>query len=235
MPTVSLAQFDESQLDALVQLVGPVDDTALWNSLAKTVIPTTRSQELSVVLGWLRDFDTVTVNESTLWARAIYPLLVLAEEERVRAWSQVPVRATLGGVELAGVVDGVLAREGVVGGQATPPFLLVVETKRGIDATDPRAQLLAAMLASIEAERAHGHPPSAIERFGCFTVGDTWKFLHAVERVIDGTPSRAMSVSWSRAFSERLEAEAILATLRGIVGREIAAEQQARLNATPCA
>jgi len=47
----------------------------------------------------------------------------------------VAVRATFGAVELVGVVDGVLAREGVVGGQAVTPFLLVVATKRGIDAT----------------------------------------------------------------------------------------------------
>ncbi|MFO0644618.1 MAG: hypothetical protein U0326_00105 [Polyangiales bacterium] len=223
MPTFSLAQFDESQLETLVHLVGPIDDSELWKKLENTVIPTARAQELAVVLGWLRDFDTVTVNESTLWARAIYPLLVLAEEERVRAWSQVPVRATVGGVDLVGVVDGVLAREGIVGGQATPPFLLVVETKRGIDATDPRAQLLAAMLTSIEAERALSRSTDPIERFGCFTVGDTWKFLRAVECPIENSPGRSMSVSWSRAFSERLEAWAILATLRGIVGREIAA------------
>ncbi len=226
MSTISLAQFDEQSLAALVQLVGAVDDAGLWEAMERTSIPPTRIDQLGVVQGWLRDFDTITANESTLWSRAIYPMLVLAEEERVRAWSQVAVRATLGTVEIAGVVDGVLAREGVVGGQATPPFLLVVETKRGIDATDPRPQLLAALLASVEAERVQGGGArGAIERFGCFTVGDTWKFLHAVERVIEGNPSRSMSVSWSRAFSERLESDAILATLRGIVERGIAQEQ----------
>jgi len=94
------------------------------------------------------------------------------------------------------------------------------------DATDPRPQLIAALLASIGAERVQGDAAErAIERFGRFTVGDTWKFLRVVERGVDADPGRTMSVSWSRAFSERLEADAILATLRGIVGREIAAER----------
>lgn len=223
MATLLIAQVDEPQLASLVRLTGPADDDGLWRALEATPVPASRAQELGVVLGWLRGFDTLTANEATLWARAIYPMLVLAEEERVRAWSQVTVRGTLGAVELVGVIDGVLAREGVVGGQATTPFLLVVETKRGIDATDPRPQLLAALLASVEAERARGDAAGEpIERFGCFTVGDTWKFLRAVESVVEGSPSRAMSVSWSRAFSERLESDAILAMLRGIVARGIA-------------
>lgn len=225
MPT--LAQIDETQLNALVKLVGPADEAPLWSALEKTPLLAKRVQELDVVRSWWSDFDAVTANDSTLWSRAIYPLLVLSEEERVRAWSQVPLRATLdvghGPVELVGVVDGALAREGVVGGTAVPPFLLVVENKRGIDATDPRLQLLAAVLASIEAERAQSETTlDAVERFGCFTVGDTWKFLHAVERVSEKEPRRVMSIGWSRAFSERLEAAAILATLRGIVLRGVA-------------
>ncbi len=227
MATLSLAQIDEAQLAALAVLTGPVDDAALWDSLEATPVPPRRAQELDVVLGWLRGFDAVTANESTLWARAIYPMLVLAEEERVRAWSQVAVRAALGDVELAGVIDGVLAREGVAGGQATTPFLLVVETKRGIDATDPRPQLLAALLASVEAERARNGAAGAIERFGCFTVGDTWKFVRVVATRMEGAPGRAMAVSWSRAFSERLESAAVLAVLHGIVAREIAHERGA--------
>lgn len=227
MTTLSFAQIDEQQLSTLVHLVGPIDDEPLWSALEKTVVPPRQTQELDVVRGWLRGFDTVTANESTLWARAIYPMLVLAEEDRVRAWSQVMVRATLRvgeeSVELAGVIDGVLARESVVGGQAVAPLLLVVETKRGIDATDPRPQLLAALLASIEAERAlNTRSSEVIERFGCFTVGDTWKFLRAEARRTPEAPTRAMSISWSRAFSERLESDAILSTLRGVVARGIA-------------
>lgn len=228
MPTLSLAQIDEAQLAALALLTGPMDDAALWDALEATPVPPQRARELEVVLGWLRGFDAVTANESTLWARAIYPMLVLAEEERVRAWSQVAVRAALGDVELAGVVDGVLAREGVAGGQATTPFLLVVETKRGIDSTDPRPQLLAALLVSIEAERARGGGGGgAVERFGCFTVGDTWKFVRVVETRTEAPPGRAMAVSWSRPFTERLESPAVLAVLHGIVAREIAHERGA--------
>jgi hypothetical protein len=154
-------------------------------------------------------------------------VLVLAEEERVRAWSQVPLRASVvregTATEIVGVVDGALAREGVAGGQATPPFLLVVEAKRGIDAADPRPQLLAAMLASIEGERAAlKRGDATIERFGCFTVGDTWKFLHAKEQPTLEAPGRVMTIGWSRPYSERFEASVILATLRGVVLRGIA-------------
>src|SRR5262245_43117086 len=56
-----------------------------------------------------------TLNEATLWSRALYPLLELAEIGRVRAWAEVALAAKdpYSDTELAGVVDGVLAPEGV--------------------------------------------------------------------------------------------------------------------------
>jgi hypothetical protein len=51
------------------------------------------------------------MNEATVWARAIYPLLMQAERDAVRAWAQVPLRATYPTFEISGVVDGVLGKE----------------------------------------------------------------------------------------------------------------------------
>lgn len=166
-----------------------------------------------------------TLNEATIWSRAIYPLLELAETEQVRAWAEVPLAAKdpFSDAELAGVVDGVLAPDGVLAGAPGQPFLLVVEAKRGMDGVDPRPQLIGALLAVVWSELGRGSAPTA-ESFGCFTVGDIWTFVRAEARVLpDGTPPRlAMTLSWSREYAERTEADAILRLLRHVTRRAVA-------------
>jgi hypothetical protein len=200
-------------LGALTSLVGPEDADALWAELERTPLPDDRRPLLEWLTGRLLRLAPVTANESTVWARAIYPLLMLAEEGQVRAWSQVPVSATLEQagepVELSGVLDGVLALRDALGSFARPPFLLVVETKRGLESVDPRPQLLAGLLAAT----ASTDTPSAV-RFGCFTVGHTWTFVRAT---IDLRGRPEMRLAWSREYAQTVEAERILAILTGIV------------------
>lgn len=222
MTTVTFDQATPELLESLVTLTGPVDDPALWRGFEATALAPELLPHLSWIVARVRAVLTVRANESTVWSRAIFPLLMLAESGTVRAWSQVPVRAELRGadgpVELAGVVDGVLARETALGGQARPPFLLVVEGKRAIDATDPGPQLLAAMLASLASEPG-AHSATAAERYGCFTVGDTWTFLRAEwsRAAADARPT--LRLSWSREYAEAAEGERLLAVLLGIVLR----------------
>jgi len=165
-----------------------------------------------------------TLNEATLWSRVVYPLLELAETDHVRAWSEVALVAKdpFTDTEIAGVVDGVLAPEGVLAGAPGLPFLLVVEAKRGIDATDPRPQLLAAILGVLWTSIARVGEHAPVEAFGCFTVGDIWTFVRAeaVVRPVGSAPRLAVTLSWSREYTERTEAEAILHVLRWIVRRD---------------
>jgi hypothetical protein len=113
---------------------------------------------------------TTRLNEATIWSRAVYPLLELAEMGGVRAWAAVPITAKdpYSDTEIAGVVDGVLAPEALAAGDPGQPFLLVVEAKRGVDATDPWPQLLAALLAVLWKKLSGGHEGASAEAFGCF-------------------------------------------------------------------
>ena len=174
----------------------------------------------------LAEAHPILLNEITLWARAIYPLLELAETGNVRAWGGVSLTAKdpYSDTELSGVVDGVLAPEqGVLAGTPGQPFLLVIETKRGVDATDPRPQLFAAMLAVLWTRlgRARAGEADPVEVFGCFTVSDTWTFVHAEAslRPEGSHPRLGVTLSWSREYTERVEAEAILGVLRWITRR----------------
>src|SRR5208337_3921489 len=137
--------------------------------------------QLRYLSGKLAHVRTTTLNEATLWARAVYPLLELAETDDVRAWAEVPLAARdpYSDTELAGVVDGVLAPEGVLAGAPGQPFLLGMEAKRGMEATDPRPALLAALLAVLWTRIGQPDTEGPVEAFGCFTVGDIWTFVRA--------------------------------------------------------
>src|SRR5262249_40290182 len=115
----------------------------VWEELARKELGERDRLALGLLVDKLLNYKTVRANEATLWARAIYPLLVLAEREDVRAFSLVSLAAKLDDVEIHGEVDGVLASS--VDDQIDLPFLVVVEAKRGISGTDPVAQLVGGM------------------------------------------------------------------------------------------
>lgn len=147
-------------------------------------------------------------------------VIMLAEVRDVRAWSQVPIMASVPSRDaaaphtLSGVVDGVLAPESPPRGTPDLPYLLVVEAKRGMDASDPRPQMLGAILAAAALRRAAS--ARSVTQYGCYTVGDVWTFVRArVDLPVDDAlPS--VHLEWSREYAERHEAETILKVLRGI-------------------
>jgi hypothetical protein len=178
--------------------------------------------QLRYLTGKLARMRPTTLNAATLWARAVYPLLELAETETIRAWAEVSIAAKdpYSETELAGVVDGVLAPEGVLAGAPGQPFLLVMQAKRGVGATDPRPALLAGVVAVLWTKMAAVEAAGRAEVFGCFTASDTWMFVRAeaAVRPEGQIPRLAVTLSWSREYAERAEAGAILGMLRGITG-----------------
>ena len=138
MQTYPLSQLTEETLNALVELHeqdGPIEE---WK---KMQIPLTAEE--GVMLDYLKA-DTqqrhlTRLNEATLWARTIYPILRLAEQGQVCAWTGVLLKATYPTFELEGEADGVLAP--AVAGKIRSPYLVVHEAKRGINAPDPLCQL----------------------------------------------------------------------------------------------
>ncbi len=86
-----------------------------------------------------------------------------------------------------------------------------MEEKRGMDATDPRPQLLGAILAVLWAKIAHAGDAAPAEAFGCFTVGDIWTFVRA-EAVVRAAGTVPRGVGRLR---DRLEGLEITATAVG--------------------
>ncbi len=167
------------------------------------------------IVSRLLNYETSLMNEATIWARGIYPLLALAEQGNVRAWAEVPLQARYPHVELHGVVDGALGRSAA--GAIELPFLVLVEAKRGLEAKNPRFQLYGEILAAARLnweDDPHEHQ----QVFGCHTIGDSWTFIRTVVQNIE-TDCPEMTMEPSREYVEKIEAETILKILKFIVGR----------------
>jgi hypothetical protein len=146
-------------------------------------------------------------------ARAIYPLLALAEHGDIRAFSLVTLAASFGDIEIHSEADGALATN--INEDVGLPYLVVVEAKRGVTATDPMGQLLGAMLCAARLNE-HGGLRSG-EIFGCYTIADAWTFLRG--KLEWSEPKPVMSVLSSPEYVEKTDATAILAILRSIVAK----------------
>ncbi len=171
------------------------------------------------VLARVRRFNTARANEATLWSRVIYPLMELAERGEVLAWSQVPITARHPTLDLviSGVIDGAFASDDL--GQPGVPYLLVVEAKRGIDASDPLPQVVGAMLAA----GLSGLSPTnggRKEVFGAFVVTDKWTFLQGTIAT-DAAGALAMTLAPSREYAVRHESPAIVAVMGAIIERQL--------------
>jgi hypothetical protein len=185
-----------------------------WTQVDQIVLSGEEQEHAAYISNRLRYTDTLLMNEATIWGRAIYPLLILAEQEPVQAWAQVSLRARYPHVELQGVVDGVLGR-GIVSMTDTAYYLIVVEAKRGLESQDPRQQLLGQLLAAARLNWERDQNPVQ-EVFGCYTIIDTWKFLRALIKNPD-SDMPTMTLEPSREYVQKLEAETILKILKRIV------------------
>jgi hypothetical protein len=96
----------------------------------------------------------------------------------------------------------------------------VVEAKRGVDATAPQYQLYGELLAAARAHHLR-HPRDLTVVHGCMTVADTFTFVRAELRDLDG-PKPSMRVASSRELSAKTEAAQILAILKSVVAEGIA-------------
>lgn len=211
MRTYSFAELTRASLAEVVAIRHESDPGQFWEKLAEQEIGAQAREAISHIVRKLIGYGTHRVNEATIWARAIYPLLALAERDDIRAWSQVPLAGTFGEVEIRGEVDGALA--GSFAEEMELPYFVVVEAKRGLGGTDPMAQLLGAMLCAAQRNEQGGKPAGEI--FGCFTVADVWTFVRGT---IDWSQAKpTMSVLPSREYTEKSEAAVILAILVSIL------------------
>mgnify|MGYP001088848237 CR=1 FL=1 len=163
----------------------------------------------------LLNYQTHLMNEATIWARGIYPLLLLAERDSIQAWAEVSLSAKYPQFILEGIADGILGN--CVSGTVETPFLVVVEAKKGFESQNPIGQMYGQLLASarLNWEKDNQSPQ---EMFGCYTIADVWTFARSrVDEIDSDRPT--MTVEFSREFVEKLEVDRILKILKGIVSR----------------
>jgi hypothetical protein len=101
--------------------------------------------------------------------------------------------------------------------EVTPPYLLIVEAKRGVEGHDPVAQLAGGPLCA--AWQNHRLRPQSDQRiYGAYTVADVWTMVQAEISGLDGERPR-MTLGFSREYMEKTEAPTILRLLKSMVAR----------------
>ena len=217
MGTYAFSQLTEEVIHSLVTLEEQDGALEEWE---KMQIPLTEDEHrrLQDIKSTLRHHHVLSMNEATLWARAIYPILMLAEQGRVRAWSGVSLKAAYPTFALEGEVDGALAPS--VAGRMRPPYLIVHEAKRGLNAPDPLYQLYGEMLAAARMNAKRDAAPEQ-EIFGCYTVNETWAFVRGIVREIE-SEKPILAVEFAPDYHGTLEAEQIVQLLKFIVAEKIA-------------
>jgi len=217
MKTYAFNQLNATNLQEIAAIHYELAQPAVWEELARREIGELERSALAPLLAKLRDFGLHLANEATVWARAIYPLLALAERRGIFAFSVVPLSAKLDDVEIRGEADGALAAS--VNAEPRTPYLVVIEAKRGIGATEPVSQLLGAMLCAAQHNQRDGKPVEEI--YGVYTIADVWTFVRG--RIDWSQPRPAMGVLISSEYMEKLEAATILAILESILDKYAAA------------
>lgn len=218
MKTLKFSEVSLSEIKQIAQLEERgISANYEWLQISQIELTDIEKLQLSAIQQRLIGYETSLMNEATIWARAIYPLLVLAEKDHVQAWAAVSIQVKYSHVELQGIVDGMLSQS--VAGMAEYPYLVVVEAKRSLESNNPRFQLYAELLASARLNWEANQKPVQ-EIFGCYTIGDSWTFLRAIVQEID-THNPKLTLESSREYVEKIEAETILKILKLIVTRQI--------------
>lgn len=214
MEKLTISGLSKSDLKRLIEIEEQGIGNYEWLTVDEITLTADEQQQLQNIKSRLLNYDTHLMNEATIWARGIYPLLVLAEKSDIQAWAGVSLQAKYAKFEIEGIADGVLGR--CASGFIEAPYLILVEAKRGLEAQNPLYQLYGQMItaAHLNWENNNNSPQ---EVFGCYTIADVWKFIRAEISDIDSDLPK-MRLEYSREYVEKLEAETILRIIKGIVG-----------------
>src|SRR5215813_8694205 len=207
-------QLTASSLKSIVTLKDMGVVLEMWDNLNLS-LTSQEQRQVEDLSSSLLNHRVVLMNEATIWSRAIYPMLVLAEQGGLEAWAQAPLKAQYSGFGVEGVIDGVMGYN--LSGISKSFYLIVVKVAGGLEAKDPLIQLYGSMLA---AARLNWDNDKKVpqEIFGCYTIADTWTFMKGVvSEIEDDRPT--MIVASSREYSEKIEAETILRILKFITGK----------------
>lgn len=215
MKKLTLSNLTLFDLKQLVDLDEADTPRAAWNQVDGHSLTDNEQQQLDYLLSHLLNEKIHLFNEATIWARAIYPLLLLAERDNIQAWSDIPLQARYTNFELDGVADGALGRSAA--GRLEAPYLVILETQRGIEAPNPVFQLYGQLLAAARLNWHQNHNEQQ-EIFGCYTIADSWTFVRATVSGLEAEKP-ALRVEASREYAEKTDAATILKLLKAIVAR----------------
>lgn len=213
MKRLKFSEVSFADIKQCVQLSEQYTENYQWDDAALIILSEREMWLINQIVGHIQDLPVHLLNEATIWARAVYPLLMLSETKTIRAWSELSLSCQYNLFILEGIVDGVLGKS--YAGRMDAPYLVVIEAKRGIESQSPVAQCYAQMLAAahLNWEQDNDQPQ---EIFGCYTIADSWTFIRAeVENIASDKP--IMRLETSREYVEKLEAETIVRILKKIV------------------
>lgn len=215
METLKFSTLTKADLRRVVDLNECGIEAYPWSIPGEVAMSETEQLQLQALNAKLLHVQVHLMNEATIWSRAIYPLLLLAEQPKVQAWAEITLAAQYPQFRLEGIADGVIGR--CVAETIEAPYLVVVEAKKGLEGQNPLAQLYGQLLAAARLNwQADGQDPQEV--YGCYTIADIWTFIRAhVEQLDSDRPK--LTVESSREYAMKWEAETIVRLLKQIVAR----------------
>ncbi len=217
MEKLKLSTIDLSTIQRYVALTEKPGIQYDWLNVEAVQLSDREQQYLTDLQEGLQKVQVHLFNEATLWSRAIYPLLQLAEQDNIQIWAEVGLSAKYAQFELEGIADGVMGPS--FAGRIQCPYFVMVETKRGVENTNPIFQLYGQLLAAAWLND-QVQPQATQEIFGCFTIADSWTFVRAdVGSIASDRPT--LTVEFSPEYAEKFDAPRILRILKTIIARSM--------------
>jgi hypothetical protein len=216
METLSIGKLNFENLATFVEIQEKANTNPSWAAVEAAELTNDEMIQADFITQRLAAEPAHLLNEATIWARAIYPLLVLGEYGEIRARAEVPLAAQYQKFYINGIADGAMGK--TIGSRVVAPFLVILEAKRGIEGSDPIPQLYGEMLAAAQLNWQINPDTETQKIFGCYTIADTWTFLQGEVRNID-SDRPILSIEYSREYTQKYDANTILKLIKSIVRR----------------
>ncbi|HEY9702515.1 MAG TPA: hypothetical protein V6C58_08720, partial [Allocoleopsis sp.] len=210
MEKLILSKISKADLKRFVTIEEKGIDNYEWLNIEYVTLTENEQQQLYYLQSHLLNYSIHFMNEATIWARGIYPFLLLAEQGKIQAWSEIPLQAKFPLFELEGIADGVLAK--TVSDSVEFPYLVVVEAKKGLENQNPLYQLYGQLL-TVAHLNWEDDQQERQEIYGCYTIADVWTFVRAEIEGIESEKPK-MKLEFSREYSSKIEGEIILKLLK---------------------
>jgi hypothetical protein len=213
METLSIGKLTFEMLSPFIEIQETSTPTLGWTEVESMQLTADETMQSSFITRRLLLEPAHLLNEATIWARAIYPLLVLGEQGEIRARAEVPLSAQYQQFQISGIADGAMGK--TIASRVVAPFLVVLEAKRGIEGSDPIPQLYGEMLAAARLNWQI-NPEKSQRIFGCYTIADTWTFLKGEIHNID-SDRPLLAVEFSQEYTQKYDTATILKLIKSIV------------------